>query len=109
MPPKEVQELRALIAHRNKMTRLATQAKSRLHAILHRGHILPPEGNLFHQDQRDWWLGLELSPARQTSLLCDLDALDFAQQQVVNIETTLKVLAAGENASRYSCSYPASA
>ena len=26
VPPKEVQELRALIAHRNKMTRLATQA-----------------------------------------------------------------------------------
>ena len=76
------------------MTRLATQAKNRLHAILHRGRIQPPEGNLFHEDQRDWWLGLELSPAKQTSLLCDLDALDFAQQQVVRIETTLKALAA---------------
>jgi transposase len=94
VPPKEVQELRALMAHRNKMTRLATQAKNRLHAILHRGHIQPPEGNLFHEDQRDWWLGLELSPAKRTSLLCDLDALDFAQQQVECIETALKALAA---------------
>jgi transposase len=94
VPPKEVQELRALVAHRNKMTRLATQAKNRLHAILHRSHIQPPEGNLFHDDQRSWWLGLELSPAKQTSLLCDLDALDFANQQVERIETALKTLAA---------------
>jgi len=94
VPPKEVQELRALVAHRNKITRLATQAKNRLHAILHRSHIQPPEGNLFHDDQRSWWLGLELSPAKQTSMLCDLDALDFSQQQVERIETALKVLAA---------------
>jgi transposase len=94
VPPKEVQELRALIAHRNKMTRLATQAKNRLHAILHRNRIQPPEGNLFHEDQRDWWLGLALSSAQRTSLLCDLEALDFAQRQVARIETTLKELAA---------------
>ena len=68
--------------------------KNRLHAILHRGHIQPPEGNLFHEDQRDWWLGLELSQAKQTSLLCDLDVLDFAQQQIKRIETALKTLAA---------------
>jgi hypothetical protein len=92
VPPKQVQELRALIAHHNKMTRLATQAKKCLHAILHRGRIQPPEGNLFHEDQRDWWLGLALRPAQRTSLLCDLEALDFAQQQVERIETTLKEL-----------------
>ncbi|MEW6094810.1 MAG: transposase, partial [Chloroflexota bacterium] len=32
VPTKEVQELRALIAQRSKMTRLATQSKNRLHA-----------------------------------------------------------------------------
>jgi transposase len=76
------------------MTRLATQAKNRLHAILHCYHIQPPERNLFHKDQRNWWLELALSPAQRTSLLCDLDVLDFAQQQVDRIETTLKGLAA---------------
>jgi hypothetical protein len=84
------------------MTRLATQAtssrcsygKNRLHAILHRYHIPPPEENLFHADQRPWWLELELSPTQKTSLRCDLEALDFAHQQVEHIETTLKALAA---------------
>lgn len=94
VPPMEVRELRALIAHRSKMTRLATQAKNRLHAILHRSHIHPPEGNLFHSTQRDWWLSLPLSPTQNTSLLCDLDTLDFANQQIARIENALKILAA---------------
>ena len=94
VPPKEVQELRALIAQRGKMKRLATQSKNRLHAILHRHHILPPPGDIFHPGKRGFWLGLELSPAERTNLLCNLDALSFANEQVKNIESTLKVLAA---------------
>jgi transposase len=94
IPPKEVQELRALIAQRNKMTRLATQSKNRLHAILHRHHILPPAGDLFLPERREWWLGLELVPAEKTNLVCNLDALAFAHQQIKQIETTLKAIAA---------------
>ena len=94
VPPQEVRDLRALIAQRNKMTRLSTQAKNRLHAILHRHHILPPQGNLFQPDLREWWLGLELVPAEKTNLLSNLDTLEFADQQIAQIETTLKSLAA---------------
>jgi transposase len=94
VPPKEVQELRALIAQRSKMTRLATQAKNRLHAILHRHHLLPPAGDLFHPKHHEWWLGLELGPAEKTSLVCNLEALAFANEQIQRIETTLKALAA---------------
>jgi transposase len=95
IPPQEVRDLRALVAQRSKMTRLATQSKNRLHAILHRYHILPPAGgDLFHPRQQDWWLGLELVPAEKTILLSNLDALAFARQQIALIETTLKGLAA---------------
>jgi transposase len=93
VPPQDVRELRALIAQRNKMTRLATQSKNRLHAILHRHHILPPAGDIFHPERQDWWLGLELDPAEKTNLMCNLEALAFAHQQIARIETTLKVLA----------------
>jgi hypothetical protein len=34
VPPQEVRELRGLVAQRQKMTRLATQAKNRLHAVV---------------------------------------------------------------------------
>lgn len=94
VPPREVQDLRALIAQRNKLTRLSTQAKNRLHAILHRRQILPPAGELFHPEKQDWWLALELSPAEKTNLRCNLESLTFAHQQIERIETTLKALAA---------------
>lgn len=94
VPPSEIQQLRALIAQRTKMTRLATQAKNRLHAILHRHHIIPPAGDLFHPDRCDWWKALPLTAAEKTTLLCDLDTLDFAQRQIEQIETTLKALGA---------------
>jgi transposase len=94
VPPKAVQELRALIAQRSKMTRLSTQAKNRLHALLHRYHLLPPTGDPFHPKHQAWWLGLELGAAEKTNLLCNLNTLAFASEQIQRIETTLKALAA---------------
>jgi transposase len=46
VPPQEIRELRGLVAQRQKMTRLATQAKNRLHAVIQRHHLKPPAG---------WW------------------------------------------------------
>jgi len=94
VPPKEVQNLRALVAQRNKMTRLATQSKNRLHAILHQHHILPPAGDIFLAGRRDWWLALELAPTEKVNLQCNLDTLSFANQQIARIEDLLKSLAA---------------
>ena len=56
VPPQEIRELRGLVAQRQKMTRLATQAKNRLHAVIQRHHLLPPEGNPFRESQNKWWL-----------------------------------------------------
>jgi transposase len=94
VPPREVRELRCLIAQRSKMTRLSTQSKNRLHAILHRHHISPPDGDLFHPRQHDWWMELELDSAEKTNMLSNLETLTFARHQVDRIETTLKALAA---------------
>jgi transposase len=94
VPPQETRELRALLAQRTKMTRLTTQAKNRLHSLLHRHHILAPKGDPFLPDRRDWWLTLPLSSSEKTTLLCDLDTLTFAQAQTRKIEDTLKSLAA---------------
>jgi transposase len=94
VPPQEVRELRALIAQRSKMVKLATQAKNRLHAVLHRYHLAPPEGDPFSPAQRDWWTRLDLTAAEQVRIQCDLSTLDCAQTQCTHIETLLKALAA---------------
>jgi len=94
VPPQEVRERRALTAQRRKMSRLATQAKNRLHSVLHRHHLLPPEGKLFSPDNRGWWLFLPISPLEKALLQTDLDTLDFAQSQIASLEQVLLTLAA---------------
>lgn len=94
VPPTEVRDLRALAAHRAKTVRLSTQAKNRLHAVLHRHHITAPEGDLFSTSCCDWWLALPLSPIEQTRVRCDLDTLAFARMQIAHLEEMMAALAA---------------
>jgi len=96
IPPQEVRDLRSLIAQRAKMTRLSTQAKNRLHSTLHRYHISLPPGDPFLPARRAWWLSLPLTLPERTRLICDLDTLLFARQQIAQLEACLNTLAAQE-------------
>jgi transposase len=93
VPPAEVRDHRALVAQRTKMTRLSTQAKNRLHAVLHRHHLPRTEGALFTPAKRDWWLGLPVSPLERVRIQCDLDTLAFAKSQLALLEDALVELA----------------
>lgn len=94
VPPAETRDLRALLAQRAKSVRLSTQAKNRLHAVLHRHHLPPPEGELFTAERRGWWLTLPVSPLERVRIHNDLDTLAFAQAQIASLEETLTTLAA---------------
>lgn len=94
IPPRPVRELRALLAQRTKMVRLSTQAKNRLHAVLHRHHLPLPEGSPFAETARDWWLGLPVDPLERTRIQADLDTLAFAQRQIAALEQCLAAAAA---------------
>lgn len=93
IPPLDVRDHRALVAQRAKMVRLSTQAKNRLHALLHRHHLVPPAGMLFDPGLRQWWLGLEISALELARVRCDLDTLTFAQAQIHLLEETMLTLA----------------
>jgi hypothetical protein len=71
------------------MVRLATQAKNRLHALLHRYHLPLPEGDLFTADHHHWWLGLDVIPVQRVRIQSNLDTLAFAQSQIALFEETL--------------------
>ena len=95
IPPVEVRELRALVAHRRKMVKLGTIAKNRLHALLQRRDIDLPEGfEPFSEDMRAWWEALKVSPLERHCLLSDLATLDFAKEQAQTIENAIKEIAA---------------
>jgi transposase len=93
VPPQEVRELRGLVTQRKKMTGLATQAKNRLHAVLQRHHLLPPQGNPFHASQQDWWLELALGPLEKVNLQSDLETLHFAEAQQKRLTSMMEEIA----------------
>ncbi len=94
VPPQEVRELRGLVAQRQKMTRLATQAKNRLHAVIQRHHLKPPAGNPFAKTNNGWWQVLRLGKLEKMNLQSDLETLQFAQQQEVRVEKEMAIIAA---------------
>jgi transposase len=90
VPPVEVRELRALIAQRAKMVNLSTQAKNRLHALLHRYGIPKPEGKaIFSPDFRGWWESLPLTTRERFRIESDLNTLEFADIEADRIEDYL--------------------
>ncbi len=97
VPPPAVRDLRALLAHRAKLVRLQTQAKHRLHSLLHRHRRVPPAGvSLLVTERRAWWLGLSVSAPERLRLQSDLDTLQFAPAQIATLEEALKPLAAAD-------------
>jgi transposase len=65
VPPHHVRELRSLVAHRRRLVSQRSSAKNRLHSLLHRHSILPPEGLAFSQTNREWWDKLSISPTEK--------------------------------------------
>jgi len=94
VPPQEIRELRGLVAQRQKMTRLATQAKNRLHAVIQRHHLKPPAGNPFAKANNGWWQALTLGKLEKMNLQSDLETLQFAQQQQTRLQDVMTGIAA---------------
>jgi transposase len=87
VPDDYIRDLRLLTSQRKKMGRLGAIAKNRLHAVIHRHHIHPPEGfELFHPDMKPWWEALKVSALEKVRILSDLATLEFAQKQKVLLE-----------------------
>jgi len=94
VPPVEVREMRGLVAQRSKMTNLGTQAKNRLHAVLQRHHLVPPEGNPFGASNKEWWRSLSIGKLEKLNLQSDLETLQFAERQVERMTEIMEGMAA---------------
>jgi transposase len=81
------------VAQRQKMVRLATQAKNRLHAVIQRHHLVSPAGNLFGASNKEWWMSLSLGKLEKLNLQSDLETLQFAAKQVKNMTEIMEGIA----------------
>lgn len=90
VPPQPVRELRALASHRQRLIRQRTQARNRLHSVLQRHNLTPPEGNVCFEAQRAWWQTQPLDAAEQLLVAQDLSLLDTLTPLIEQVETTLR-------------------
>ena len=96
VPPAEVRELRALVSHRQRLVRQRTQARNRLHSVLHRHNLVGPAGKPFAAAQRAWWAGLDLVPSERLRVRQDLAILDSLEPLLAEVEDELARLSAAE-------------
>ena len=96
IPPQDVRELRALVAHHTRLIRQRTQAKNRLRSTLHRYNIVPPDGGLFAAAQRSWWEALALSAVEKLRIRQDLSVLASLEPLIAEVEEELTRLSGTE-------------
>lgn len=89
VPPVAVRELRDLIAHRQRLTRMHTMTTNRLQSLLHRYHFIPPAGELFWERHRPWWAGLAVSATECLRIRQDLATLDHLRPQLAEVDAEL--------------------
>lgn len=89
VPPEPVRQLRALMSHRRRLIRQRTQARNRLHSVLHRHNLTPPEGEPFAAAQREWWEHLAVEPLEKLLVTQDLQRLDSVEPLVAQVEQQL--------------------
>jgi len=89
IPPQQVRELRALVAHRKRLVQQRTQAGNRLHAVLHRHNLVLPAGKPFAAHQREWWLSLDLPTSEKLRSQQDLSLHQALEELVKEVEAEL--------------------
>jgi transposase len=89
VPPLEVRELRTLIAHRRRLVKMRTMIHNRLHSVVHRNNLVPPEGGFFADKNRSWWESLRLSPVEKLQAGQNLAMLDRLESLIAEVDLEL--------------------
>jgi len=96
VPPLQVRELRALVAHRERLVSQRTAAKNRLHSVLHRHNIIAQEGRPFSEANRDWWDSLPVSPTQKLRARHDLAVIEHLTSLIEEAEDELARLSVSD-------------
>ena len=96
VPPLEVRELRGLVTHRQRLIRQRTAARNRLRGVLHRHHLLAPEGGLFSAANQAWWQALNLPAVEQLRSRHDLGLLAYLEPLIAEVEAELAQLSVSD-------------
>jgi transposase len=107
VPDPAVRDRRQLVAQRQDRVRATTQAKNRLHAILHRHQLDKPDSSLpFSPKRHDFWRALPVSPVEKLAIELDLETIDLAETQRERIEQVMSDMAVADERLPYLVQLP---
>ena len=89
VPPIPVRELRSLVIYRQRLVKMQTMTKNRMHSVLHSCHLSAPVGQPFAEKNREWWLALKVSPTERLRIRHDLATLEHLGNQIADLEIEL--------------------
>ena len=89
VPPQPVRELRALISHRWRLSKMSVMTQNRLHSVLHRHNLVPPKGKLFSQQNHTWWQAQAFCPSERLRVQQDLSTLAHLKAQIEEVNQEL--------------------
>jgi transposase len=72
VPPHHVRDLRSLISHRWRIHKQISMTKNRLQSFIHRFNLIPPEGQLFSEENLSWWQQQDFSTMVRLQIEQDL-------------------------------------
>jgi transposase len=96
VPPPPVRELRMLVAHRQRLVRQRTQARNRLHSVLHAHQLVPPAGRLGSPSQQAWWEHLDVPALERLRVQQDLTILQTVDGLISTVDAELSRLSTQE-------------
>lgn len=89
VPPAPVRELRVLVAHRQRLVRHRTQARNRLHSVLHAHDLVPPDGRFGAPEQQGWWDGLDLPALERIRVRQERALLQAVEHLIAEVDAEL--------------------
>jgi transposase len=92
VPPRHVRELRALISLRWRLGKQITMSKNRLHSVIQRCNLDPPEGQILADKNQAWWAAQEFSELTGLQVELDLEIIRHLETQQAQIDQQLAEL-----------------
>ncbi|MEA2008706.1 MAG: IS110 family transposase [Chloroflexota bacterium] len=96
VPPMHVRELRSLVSFRWRVNKQITMSKNRLHSVIQRFNLKPPEGKILADKNMSWWEEQEFSELTAFQVEMDLDIVKELETQKAAIDQKLNEMSNAE-------------
>ena len=92
VPPVHVRELRSLVSFRWRLSKQIVMSKNRLHSVIQRFNLTPPQGKILADKNMDWWHQQDFSDLTAFQVERDLQIVEQLEAQKAAIDQKLAEL-----------------